>query len=102
MKIIIISLVLLLTASFIYAAQTTTNYNMVIPAVGDRGWISYLSEDIISIDSIMNMMSVDLGTSSKKVKISDDHVTTTGGLVGRFRVISDDGSVCFIRVYSGK
>ncbi len=48
---------LLLIPSLCLASQFTTNYNLEIPASGQRDWISIISNDIISIDSILKIIS---------------------------------------------
>lgn len=54
----ILCLSLLLTNS-LYASQLTTQYNLEIPAEGDFDWISIISKDIISIDTVMGIISND-------------------------------------------
>ena len=84
------------------ADNVTANYKFIIPEEGTGGWLEKISNDITSIDDVLNMLSDDLGVTSTKIKISDDATKTVGGQVGRFRFISDDGSVCYIKVYAGE
>lgn len=84
-------LILLLTAASLFtvpcfASQTTVNYNLVIPAEGDVDWISYLSNDIISIDAILADIS---GDSSSVGIISSD----VGDLKNKQLIISSDVGV---------
>jgi hypothetical protein len=58
-KLLVIVMGVLLAHSC-FASQTTVNYNLVIPAEGDRDWIATISADIISIDSIFSIISDDV------------------------------------------
>lgn len=48
---------LLIIPSFCFASQFTTNYRLEIPASGQRDWLPIISNDIISIDSILKIIS---------------------------------------------
>lgn len=99
---------ILLTAVFLFflirfvssADYETTNYKLIVPEEGSRDWSVKISNDIISIDNIMKAMSNDLGTTSTKIIVSRDAVTTVGDAVGRIKLISADGSACYIPVYA--
>ena len=95
----IIGFILLLSCA--YASQFTTKFGFEIPSAMSRDWLPAISQDIISFDTIFNMISNDLGTSSEKIIISNDAVTSVGGCVGRIRIISQDGTAAFIQIYKG-
>ena len=59
MKKLFIILSLFITTS-LYASQFTTNLNLEIPAIGDRDWQPVISRDIISIDSAISNISVNV------------------------------------------
>ena len=63
-----------------YAATVTDNYELVIPAEGDRNWQFVLSDDIVSIDRIMGI-------------ISDDATWTTDGT---YTYIADTDLKCVV------
>jgi hypothetical protein len=100
-KLILVFIFLLSLTTLSLADQTTDTYRLVIPSENSVDWTSKMSKDIVSIDAIMNMMSVDLGTTSTKAIISRDSTTTLGGQVGRIKLISADGNACYIGIYGG-
>lgn len=57
-KLIIIALSLLIAIPC-YASQITTNYKLIIPGEGDRDTIEILSNDILSIDQVLGILSAD-------------------------------------------
>lgn len=110
------------------ADQVTTNYKLVIPEFTSRGWGRKLSEDIVSIDNIMKMVSDDstwVGSSGTVTTRSGVTQATVGGilsidshliisaetsttgltaseLVGRIEILSSDGvSKCYIPIFLG-
>lgn len=88
MKLLKIILAVLLLTSPIYASETTTNYNLVIPSIGDRDWGPVLSRDIISIDSILKMVSSDttqIGIISSDVGVLKIKVTVISSDVGTLK-----------------
>lgn len=95
------ALMLLFISALLYASELTTNYNLEIPSSGQRDWLSLISKDIISIDTVMGIISADLGATSTKILISRDTNTTVGGAVGRCKVVSADGTSCYILLYAG-
>lgn len=100
-KILFILLFSFLLFNFVKAGDyTTTNYKLIVPEEGSRDWSEKLSNDIISIDNVLKMVSNDFGATSTKSIISRDHITTVGGAVGRIKLISADGSACFIPIYA--
>jgi len=89
--------------SFAYPADNVTeHYRMLIPEQGSVNWLAKISNDIVSIDAVMNMMSEDLALTSTKIIVSRDGVSTVGGAVGRISVVSADGTSSFILLYAGK
>lgn len=88
MKLLKIILAVLLLTSPIYASETTTNYNLVIPSINDRNWNPILSRDIISIDSILKMVSNDttsVGIISADVGVLKTKVTIISSDVGTLK-----------------
>lgn len=100
-KLLFAFILLLFIATSLFAGQLTTNYNLEIPSIGDRDWQPIISKDIISIDTVIGLISSDLGLTSTKIIISRDATTNVGGTVGRCKVISSDGSSCFVLLYAG-
>jgi hypothetical protein len=156
-KIMFAILFLFLFINISYASQITDNYRLQIPAAMSRDWLPEISQDIISIDSIIKMVSTDsawvdsganvyarapsdivaIGTlypitvtkltvsadsagkdmlrivsqdgsrvifgvnkDNRLIVSSDTAQTSVGGVVGRITVISSDGTVCYIPLYS--
>ena len=91
---IIFGLILILFAVNSQASQWTATYNLEIPARGSTDVHATLSNDFISIDTILTILSNDTAA------ITDDTTTTVGGAVGRFKLVSDDGTSCYIQVYA--
>ena len=56
---LLIGLLFLLFPILSHASEITTHYNMRIPAIASKDWQPEISQDIISIDSIMKMLSED-------------------------------------------
>lgn len=130
MKLLKTILAFLLLYSISYASQITPFYNLEIPATGDRDWTSVISKDIVSIDVIAKVISNDFAyninqtikttstptfasvTATNKLScdylsidaytiMSADGVSTIGGIVGRIRVVSPDGTFSYIPIYAG-
>ena len=82
MKKLIIVLILLYIAGFCYGRQTTENYNLIIPSSGETDVFEVLSQDYISIDAVMGIISSDSGDLRIEVNvISNDianNITTAG------------------------
>ncbi len=55
----IIALLILFMSVTSYADEVTPNYNLVIPGVGGRNWQSTMSDDLISIDAVLAIISSD-------------------------------------------
>ncbi len=80
MKLKITGLLLLLSCMFggmSYSDQTTTNYGFIIPSEASRDWIDKLSNDIVSMDNILYMLSrdsawIDWGTYITQRTITDN------------------------------
>ena len=101
MRILIGFIITLFLFSCAYASQFTINYGFEIPSILSRDWLPAISQDIISIDAIIKAISDDLGTASEKIIISNDGVKIIGGVVGRIRIISQDGNPSYILIYAG-
>lgn len=117
MKILII-LFLLITVLCYGADNFTDNYNLVVPEEASRDWTAKISNDIISIDTIMNMLSQDVSllevnpagtvhiqgrlSVDSGITVSAETTTVGGGEVGRLAIISSDGTTtCYIKIWSG-
>ena len=80
--------------SAVYAQDFTTTYSLETPSTGTRNWTSVFSADMISIDRVLTIISTDVNSTT------DDAITTVGSAVGRFKLVSSDGTSCYILVYS--
>lgn len=98
-KKLLILLVLVLFSVNVHAAETTTNYELVIPAIGDRNWQPIISRDIVSIDKVLGFVSTDsawvedgsytyLRRGSSRVGIGTSSPTVSLDVLG---VTSSDG-----------
>lgn len=98
----IIIVIILLFSFNVYAADNyTSHYRLITPSVDDKDWNARLSRDMITIDSVTYHNSRDIAIISADIgDITDDAVGTVGGVVGRMRFISDDGTACFVLIYS--
>lgn len=70
-KRLLLTLLIVFVSANVYASQTTTNYEFVIPGEGERNWLPTISRDIISIDKILGILSEDTGTEKIGI-ISED------------------------------
>lgn len=91
MKIIINIILCLLLCVGAYASQVTTNYDLVVPAIGDRNWQPIISRDIISIDTILGSISSDIGGSNRITIISTEVSEIREGSAINTGILSVDG-----------
>ena len=95
---------LLLFATYVFAADlnfTGNTYRLGIPDKNYENYHTPLNANFTTIDNVMTILSNDMSSTSTKILISRDSVTTLGGQVGRIRVISADGSASYIPIYAG-
>lgn len=86
-------IIFLFLSTSVYASQLTTNYNLEIPAIGDRDWQPIISKDIISIDTVVGIISSD----SIKIKFISSDVAD---LKLKTTIISNDISYYPIKIIS--
>lgn len=93
-KIVFIIIFICLTSFYCFSADnTTTNYGFIIPEKDTVNWLAKLSNDIVSIDAILYEVSSDVNA------ITNDRTMVIGGIVGRMKLVSDDGTSCYILLY---
>ena len=98
----LLAIIFLLLATSLYASEATTNYELVIPSIGDRDWQPALSRDIVSIDTIMGILSsdrvIDMASvsalSTKVTIISNDSVIQNLNT----QIISNDSVIQDIKI----
>ena len=103
--IIIICCIYLFFITYIFAADlnfTGNTYRLGVPDKNYENWHTPVNANFTTIDNVMTIVSNDMSSTSTKVLISRDAVTTVGGQVGRIRVISADGTASYIRIYAGQ
>lgn len=93
MRKLFVLIILLFLSTSVYASQLTTNYNLEIPAIGDRDWQPIISKDIISIDTVVGIISSD----SIKIKFISSDVAD---LKLKTTIISNDISYYPIKIIS--
>ena len=97
MKKLLLTILALFICNSIYANQLTTNYNLEIPSSGTREWITYISKDIISIDTLLGTLSSDSGSQVEKINIlSNDAVIQNEWI----QIISNDSAIQDLNITS--
>jgi len=87
-------LIFLLSVPCYAANYLTNNYNFEIPAIGSRDWNTLISNDIISMDTILYIISQDSVTQETKLTIiTNDLNAYTGPLINA----TTDISVLYLR-----
>ena len=97
-KIFLLAMITMLAVPAFASDYFTARYNLCIPEEGSRNWTSKVSNDVISIDSVMALMSDDINN------MTADGTSTVGNVVGRIKLVTEDGAGtpgnCYILIYT--
>ena len=73
-KILACLLIVMLSYGCYAADYVTTNYKLIVPETGTRDWTEKVSNDLITIDSILWGISTDMTIISSDISILDERV----------------------------